>query len=694
MPQEESCKLQSNKKCTSNEAIAAIFLVAMITSTFSSILFIDAILEWHLYQWLRTFSFPIKLGVSIFNETILLWSIFAIGWTNSDRLRKYEMPLECFKRRECWFGVLRTAYYVRTLIMVMAAAVSKPLRLSICFGAISLIHTISVGCCVYHTVLRISFRRGTSFFIALSGGMVFMALLMLPYPSELLLGFLNGTLVYNTITRLTTYLATGIIVAGMTGVVSAIGKKGISRIYLPEIDEKSDRWESFKSVRMRLLTHIWTDSQSFWKVFRWGYMLFPCLILGACISVFAPLIMMANAEETSFSFFLGILGTGLLFLGVVLQFNTSDESLLKAEYNYISFKLLQIEQDDVKNGTTRWKDYCQVVSNMYCNHTGITSEDDFLCKLWEPTLRDMSKKTDVCEAYLILCLVQAHHRTSQMFVLNSTKSELVNTERLAADLIQHNFQVDSLNSAGKQASFIGLIYSAFVCLLENNRRGWERRFHRLGVNLEKAMAILFVDILNIYTNKEPEGISDCTVRSFCTGTSEVGCICKNVNGVGCRNIEVNQKVFLLSFPITVLECMKARWGDGAIENSCWVDFEAYFVSLYKAKRNDVSDAKVLEETFFQWILDVYPWFEHIKDCARRSANKIEEEAIDERDKRFAEAKNMAIRTDMDIQTKLVKILSDIPSTLPNESDKRVLMTLVFLEFYNEMNLKKEGDKDA
>lgn len=664
------------------------WLVCFATALLISMLFIFVILcaAWgsSLYKCIQTLPFFMKLTVSILAETILFLSIFAVANKSSGRLLKKNVTLEAFKTNERCFSILRGACYTRVLVTLVTAMVSRSFRLSICFGAIALIDAIPFVYCVYHAVLRGSFRKYPSMVIALSGGVLYVALLMLPYPLNLLLGFLNGMVVYGVITRLVTYLATGLIVVALIEVAGIFGPKSIDRMYMSEIGENLDKWDNFKRLRMRLLTHLWTHPQSPTEVASCCYVIFALFVVAASISIFAPLFMVANSEETSLSFFLGVLGTGLLFIGVILYFNVFDENLLKAEYSYVCFKLLHLSKKNVRQKTMCWKDYCQVVSNVYCSYAGMSSEEDFLQALWEPALKDLSKKTDVCEAHLILCLIQAHQRTTRMYLSNHDKSEPTDNERLATDLVQHTFHADRAVISADQTLFNDLISFAFACLLKNREKSWERRFQKLGMSLEKAKAILYVDILNFYLCKQPESMSDCRIRMLCNRSTDGKCICGNNNAEESQIVDINQKVFLLSFPATLYNCIQIRWKDDLLPDDCWEgedsygkNFEEYYMALYKSGQGNVSNVKVLEIIFEQWFMEVYPLYNQIKHCVSKALERIRFVGRTEDITRIADI-NDAINQVNQSKIVLMSALKPAEELYVNQ-----YMKLVFYEFYKK-----------
>lgn len=662
--------VQTGKK----QCIGGKFAVAMFISVLFVVVMLCAAFGGSLYQCLRGLPFCVKFTVSLVLEGILLRNVFAIGRINHSRLRKRMPDLKTFRYNEVRFFVLRCTCYVRAVVTIAAAMISKSLRLSICFGVTAFIDVVLLGCCVYHTVLRGSFRKYPSIVVALSAAIFYVALLVLPYPTDLLLGFLNGTVVYSVVTRLTTYLATGLVVVAMVGVASTFGQRSLERFYTSETGGNSDTWENFKRLRLRLLTHLWTHPQNLVEFARCCYTLLIVFAAAAAVSIFAPLFMATGPEEPSFSFFLGILGAGLLFIGFILYFNVLDENLLKAEYSYVCFKLLHLKKRDVEEKTMRWKDYCQVVSNIYCSSAGITSEGDFLHSLWEPSLKDLSEKTDSCEAYLILCLVQAHQRTAQMY-FNHVKSEPEDNERIAADLIRQHFKRIRASGPTEQATFNELICFAFDCLVKNCGKRWERQFQKLGFSLETAKTILSVDILNFYLCKQPENSLTCRTRMLCKGGAGKNCVCSNACEEANDEAEIDRKVFLLSFPVILYNCIAARWGDTILENSCWEDFEAYYVALYEGAQNNITRAETIKSIAEQWFMDIYPHYRQMKSCISRSVERIWKNENGGGKTRVVDAKGGAMNADCG--GIILKIASEPAETI----DEMGLKTLVFLEFY-------------
>lgn len=674
-----TCNSRTGKRPRSGSTCYA---TALIISIFCIFLTLCAAIDNPIYRWIRTLPFAVKLTVSILVEAVLLGSTFVVERTSSRRLLKREVLLEVFRSNERRFSVLRGACYIRALATLVTAMAIESLRKSICFGAVALIDVIPFVYCVYHTVLRGSFRKYPSMVVALSGGVLYVALLTLPYPLDSLLGFLDGTVVYGVITRLATYLTTGLIVVALVGVAGILGQKSIDRMYTSEVVGNSDKWDNFKRLRMRLLTHLWTHPQDLTERICHCYVILALFAVAASISVFAPLFMVANSEETSFSFFLGILGTGFLFLGVILYFNVFDENLMKAEYSYVCLKLLHLHKTSVQQKDMRWKDYCQVVSNVYCSRAGISSEEDFLQALWEPALKDLSKQTGVCEAHLMLCLVQAHQRTAQMYLSNHDKPEPEDNERLAVDLVRHTFHENRATEPAEQTTFDGLIRLAFYCLLKYSENSWERRFQKLGLSLEKAKAILYVDIMNFYLCKQPESISDCRIRMLCKRSANGRCICGGDYAQENQDVEVSQKVFLLSFPATLYNCIRARWGDNDLSDDCWEgrdgygnNFEEYYTALYESGQDSVSDMKTLTHIFEQWFMEVYPLRKSLSHCVLKSLNRIQTAEKNKNTARIA-----------DINDEIGKIsLSGFVSMSASKPAENVpvekYMKLVFFEFY-------------
>ena len=666
------------KQCVRGKSVAAMFISALFI-----VVMLCGALELPLYQCLRRLPFFVKLVGSLLAEVTLAVNIFAIGRMSYGRLLKEMMALETFRRNERWFSIVRCVCYARTIVTFIAAVVSESFRLSACFGVIALVDAILLVYCVSHTALRGSFRRYPSLVVALSGGILYVALLMLPYPTDLLFGFLNGAVVYSVVTRLATYLATGLVVAALVGVAGTLGSKSVDRLYTSETGGNSDKWENFKRLRLRLLTHLWTHPQNFAETVRCCYTLLAVFAAAAVVSIFVPLLQVTAPEEPSFSFFLGILGTGFLFIGIILYFNVLDENLLKAEYSYVCFKLLYLKKTDIQQKTMRWKDFCQVVSNLYCSRAGITSEEDFFHSLWGPALKDLSEGAKSCEAHLVLCLIQAHQRTAQMYFMNPAGSELEDNERIAADLIQQHCKSIRINQPTEQTTFNELLCFALDCMVRNCGKSWERRFQKLGLSLEKATAILFVDILRFYLCKQPENILNCRVRTLCKGGADKGCICGNPCANGNGEIEINQKVFLLSFPVTVHNCMKARWGNAVLEDTCWKDFEAYYLALYEGAQNSTANINTMKKVFEQWFMDIYPHYQQVKLCVSESVKGItKDEGNDGNKTRIVDAIDEAMKANWD------GIISKNALESIENSEVLSLKKLVFLELYKRNTLER------
>lgn len=564
--------------------LVAVFYVVIFISLISNNA-LSKILQ-NLYPW-------IKITVCIVLEGFLVVCLACISRISQKWFAR-EISLDEFITNEWLFSFIRISCYISMTITIIAVMVFDHITYSKCFGLVAALNVFPLGFCIQHELFRKTFRDWPNFIIAVSGCLLYIATILIPYPSSHLLGFISEEEILAIASRLIMYLASGMIITAFVVVLQNVGKIAFTQMYYSETGAIPDKWQSFKRVRLRLLTHSngqQNSAKGFMDRYIWAI---PFVILG-CIALFVPLMTTEENVSLPLSFHIGILGIGTFLLGVLAHFDASDESLLKSEYYYVYFKAKSLKKEDIELRSGKWKDYCQVVANVYCSGSGVMSEDEFLHQLWSPALEEMRNKQSVCVTQLIMDLVRAQSDVYSAYFSDDSNSTVAKNSRIAADTILNIVKKHPRRSVDSNDPyrFIDVLLSAMDCMFTKEQGRWERSFRINNLSTEEVISMLFADVCDVYGQKHSSLFAGCRAKQYCDQ-----CEC-SINDTEAMDGTINRMVFLLSFPFIIQELAKARW-EFDLFKIYNIAPKQYYMHLFQSEREHIQDDKMLRKVYDQW----------------------------------------------------------------------------------------------
>lgn len=569
---------------------------------------------------LQEVTCEVKIFLCLILETSLVICLIRIAAISQMWLSR-KLSFTTFITNEKVFAGIRFACFICTLLILISLANYSVLKSCRFFGLVAFCNLFLVGICVQQSIYRKTFRKMPSIIIAFSAVLLYVAVLLIPYPNNKLLGFINGELILSVASRLTIYLASGLIVAALGAVIQSAGKSTLEQVYLSENGNTSEVWPRFKRVRLRLLMRRSFRCTRFMDLFNNCWVTISIIISAACIGIFVPLIQTESNTDLPVSFYLGVLGLGVFLIGVVFHFNASDEGLLKAEYSYVYFYSRYIKKDDVINSSNRWKDYCQVVANIYCSGSGIYSEDEYFHHIWNPALEEINNKNSICRTKILMDVLLVQSNTYKAYFINNNQKDIVNNSRMAADAIQK-----ILNSRSNDDQFLELILYAIESMFETNRQQWAEFFKSINLSFEETVTIIFADICDKYARKQTRCGWNCRGNQFCDTCPFTSQTYQNDEAL------INRIVFLLSFPFVAKEVAKARWNIDLFKVRN-ISIQQYYKNLFFTTKEKCTNIELFFKIYDQWILNIPEEFKDFERCCEKACLEIEaikESSVQER----------------------------------------------------------------
>lgn len=521
-------------------------------------------------------------GEILFSGIIIWFSNLSYSWLSRD------IDITFFSSVEQKLNALRANVYFCLFCTIFAISQRTELRSNLLLGILAIVHLIPLALCSYQALFRKTFREWPNFALSISVCLEYLSFLIYFYPNNAILGFIDGAKILEYAFRLTAFLAGGTLVAALATVLNDAIKEAFSQV------KKSDtpNLSNFKNVRLRLLTHTpFYPRENFPQISSQIASTFLYLLI-CCTTIILPLASTNSDSPLPISFYLAILGMSAFILGVAAHFYASDESILKAEYSYVYYRVKYISAEDILHQTTVWKDYCQVVSNIYCSHSGLISEDEHLHRLWYPALEQMKMSNKACESQFISDIVYTHNSTYNKYYSNESDSYTVNNKKMAVDTIKYILDGTKAKPANGNG-IIDVLFYATHCLF-SNKASWERRFRAIQLTVEEAISVIFLDVCNTIVHEKSQIEQGCRVSSYCAKCSS------NPKHI-CSDAFLNRAELLLSFPFIVQKCVEQRWGKNHIYIQKPDDLHLYYKNMLSSPYQTTDDVSLLDNVHRQWI---------------------------------------------------------------------------------------------
>lgn len=529
----------------------------------------------------------VSLAVCFSLEILFCGIIIYLSHISYDWLSR-NIDITVFSSIERKLIVIRLEVYFSIVTTIFAVSLKSELRSSSLFGILALAHLVPLALCTYQSLFRKTFREWPNFTLTISVCLEYLSLLIYPYPNSAILGFIDGAKILEVAFRLTAFLAGGTLIAALATVLNDTIKEAFTQGHIAEVTPLSN----FKNVRLKLLTHTTYRPGRFFSQFSGGIALVISYLLICCTSIILPLASTKSDSPLPISFYLGILGVSILIFGFAAHFSASNESILKAEYCYVYFRARYITSKDISDQTIVWKDYCQVVSNIYCSHSGLISEDDYLHHLWFPALEQMKKCNKACDSQFISDIVYTLNSTYNKYYSNETDTFTVNNKKIAIDTIKYILEGANSNPVNGNG-IIDVLFYATHCLF-SDKGSWERRFRSIQLTVDEAISVIFLDVCNTIVHEKSQITPGCRVSSYCDN-----CLCNPKHS--CSDAFLNRAEILLSFPFIVQKCVEQRWVKHNISIKKPDDLYLYYKNILSSPYQMSSNIVLLDNIHRQWI---------------------------------------------------------------------------------------------
>lgn len=285
-------------------------------------------------------------------------------WANT------EVSFTEFKKAETILTIIRGTIYIDVILSIFLSLIDSLEQSSFFDWHVSgllVVFTISVG----QSLFRATFRRWPNYCIAIGDALMVMSVLLIIHEWVFMEEFTHN------ITHIFSIAETDIIVIVMIFIASILFVNPFSE---SKKQIAVDNLDSSHRSRRRLLAHFNYKLNSALQ----SHENIVTVIIGLHAIVYFIAFSFISAYEvhsgnrfgdTSPSLYLFFLAMLLCVIGIYSHWQVSAERLQQSEYYYILIHAIHLKPADVLNSTARWKDYCQVIINIYAASTGITSEN-------------------------------------------------------------------------------------------------------------------------------------------------------------------------------------------------------------------------------------------------------------------------------------------------------------------------------
>lgn len=552
---------------------------------------------------------------------------FSHPWSNG------KISKRMFSSVEKIMKFVRGMSYIQCLVYLALAYLSDNFQNSLSCMMAATICCILLFECNLQSLARLNFRRWPNYIISLSNALLYLALLDLFCSRNgdvhtPLLGFLplfesvSRIDVINSFLSIPDTFRNSVIIAA----VLAILKDSLSGVVIGGIDTRpTDLIQRRRRNRRRLLTHWHYNKDGILS--SWENSIFILLVFEGCAFLFAlaailflPTTVQATtgAELTKslpFSSYI-IMAAAIMCVPALLSFGSiSDERLIQSEYLYLSYQGPRITPRDISNSTPRWRDFCQVLVNLYSNVSGLESEDRgyhsierMLIKLRHGinTSKQCAKTkffSDILSAKGDINATlrrESNHNTKGAPPKSDTVQQAQDVQFASALLALADEHLDSYKDVHglgiAELNPLYLIEQLAYIFFDKQEHVWGQRLGAFNIDAEEGILLLKMDSMLYILQRESYG--------HC-GLYWLGCNCfpkppKCIERVKLtRNEQICRRLeLLLVYPFIVIDCYKKRWN---VKDNIHLsrDLSQYYWRLFDQKYLiDMGNLVTLERAIF------------------------------------------------------------------------------------------------
>ena len=443
-------------------------------------------------------------------------------WGKSSVLTKRVIWAEKMLRRVRWCSV---AFSIYSLAMI--AGIDHTEFYSMCLRLCVLSNIAIIYLCSVQELMRITFRRWPNHVIAIGNTFLYMTVIELLSDSGNLLGVIPFTIssTIKLIGDMDIPILQIIGALGLSVVLVEAYKKSISGI---SAEDPANVSQGRKRTRHRLLTH-WHYRQH--KIIFSGgndniFLLFGMLIY---IAIFFLAVVKVCVDAV----YLVLIATVFYISGMLAHWSIDNDRLIQSEYSYLLFNGVRLTSEDIRESTVRWRDYRQVLVELYTNVNGIDSEDNYYHSL-SHLLRNIWSgiKDDACAAEKFISdILQAKGDTNQKLMRDARyQQENVRIPPKNSDLKKAQdvlFSCDicdllacyqppipnskSLSNPKKLSEYdpLELLILATNWFFEGQDDTWTMRLNGCNIGAEESIQLLKIDTLTYIL--QMESYKECTL---------------------------------------------------------------------------------------------------------------------------------------------------------------------------------------
>lgn len=593
-------------------------------------------------------EFLLSSGVEVLQTAILLLPAalamlfltlgcryFSHPWRNG------KIHKQAFRTVECLMRFFRVYSYVNCLSYLILTLKSDSFRDSPTFMAAAALSSILLFECNLQSLMRLNFRRWPNYVIAVANTILYLALLDLfcSHNGSENAPFMGFIPLFNSVSRTDVIDAIREIPDGfrnsvIAAAVLAMLKDSLSNIIVGGVDTyPADLAQRRRRNRRRLLTHwhydkdgtfsSWENSVFILLIFE-GLAFFTAFVAAfflptviKAVQAFASQTGRSNVMDSTiritaatvqnaeignllpFATYL-IMVAAIMCVPALLSFwSISDERLVQSEYLYLSYQGSRLRPIDIKNSSSRWRDYCQVLVNLYSNVSGLDSEDQAYHSLKGMLIRIRNSlgTADTCT------------NTKFFSDILSAKGDINATLRRESS---HNKSVPSKNDTTQQAQDIQfasellalvdkhlndsivieqdnilatqnplyLVEHMSELFFQNQQHAWGQRFGAYNIDAEEGIRLLKMDSMIHILQRESYG--HCGLRWLGCNCAPKPQQCSHNDIQDSETVLCNRLELLLIFPFIVIDCYNKRWNK--VDGFQFVhDISTYYWNLFDEK---------------------------------------------------------------------------------------------------------------
>ena len=484
----------------------------------------------------------------------------------------------------------------------------------------AVIYSIPLGLCILQSTWRLTFRPAANYAIAVANVIIYLTVLDMKCPANDLLGFISidREKLIAFFTNIPDLVKNGIIITILVTMLKDYLSNLLTAITSRHPSNLSQRK---RRNRRRLLTH-WhynrnrsisplEDSTVLLLIIE-SAVFCAAMILALSVSTYTPASGQNKAVFTpSFSIYPLVVSLIFFLPAIMSVWTVSDEKLLHSEHAYLIAKGALLEPNDVKNATTHWLDFAQVLVNLYTNVSGLESEDreyhrisKFLATIYEYLSSDTCAKSKFFSDILWLkgninykLLRESAHEAAadgKELYLDSNMIQRARDVRFASDFYRliHNAFADNAPKKAKQkprlhhygpksvyeADPLQFVFDLVTWFFSDFDHAWAQRFSAYHISAHQGIELLKIDTILHFLRQE--GNEHCALAWL--GCKNEECPQKHQKNNSAPDVDLsarNRMEMLLLYPFVVSNCYHNRWGSKARNILLIDDIVQYYTNI-------------------------------------------------------------------------------------------------------------------